>query len=919
MSDSIKKLTSLGQSIWYDNIQRKLLENGELKTMIERGDIRGVTSNPSIFNAAIAKSSDYDEALTPLAWAGWDAEKIFWQLAVEDIKAACDAFAPLYEESNGGDGYVSIEVSPNIADDTNATVAQAEQLWVRVARPNLMVKIPATKAGIPAIRKAIAAGVNINVTLIFSLRRYAEVMDAYLSGLEDRAEAGHPIDHIASVASFFVSRVDSKVDPQLESLARSGSPDLLQLRGKAAIANAKLAYDQYHQTFAGRRWENLKVKGARVQRPLWASTSTKNPDYPDTLYMDELIGPETVNTVPPQTLEAFKDHGTVEMTLMRDLDRAQTQIEQLEAAGISMDTVTQELEDEGVKAFAGAFSQLLGTIEERRKKATSSLGPVADSVSRRIARLETESVPARIWKQDPTLWAKDEAGKAEVVIRMGWLDSTAKAREKLKEYKAFAKEIHNAKIDRVLVLGMGGSSLTAEVFSSLSAKAGIDAPLSLAILDSTDPEQVALAAEQYPPEKSLYIVASKSGGTAETMSAFNYFWKLSKKDGSRFVATTDPGTSLEALARKRGFRKIFSADEMVGGRYSAFADFGLVPAALLGMDLERLLDQTDWMRRQCGEHVPAARNPGLALGAVLGESALRGRDKLTVLADAPLSAFAGWIEQIIAESSGKDGKGILPVALEPLGDKKVYGKDRIFVYLRQSGELDQGVKKLRDAKHPVIEFTIPNVYDIGAEIYRWEMATAVACSVLGVNAFDQPNVESSKKITKAKIAEYQKKGRLKEGKPAWKKGGVAVFSPTAVTGASLKTVLNGFLKKSRKGGYVAINAYLPRNPEMEEALQQMRIAIRAKTGNAVTAGFGPRFQHSTGQFHKGGLKEGLFLQLTAESETDLAIPTEGLTFGTLIRAQALGDYEALIEAKRKVIRVHLPSNQAVEQILEALS
>ncbi|NJC96639.1 MAG: bifunctional transaldolase/phosoglucose isomerase, partial [Anaerolineae bacterium] len=677
MNPTIEKLTQLGQSLWYDNIQRKILENGEFKAMINRGEIRGVTSNPSIFNAAIAKSNDYDSALTPLAWAGWDAEKIFWQLAIEDIKAACDAFLPLYEETNGGDGFVSIEVSPNIAHDTEATAAQAQQLWARVARPNLMVKIPATKDGIPAIRKSIAAGVNINITLIFSLKRYAEVMDAYLGGLEDRLAAGHPIDHIASVASFFVSRVDSKVDPQL--------PDGSPLRGKAAIANAKLAYDQYHQTFVGRRWEKLKVKGAHVQRPLWASTSTKNPAYPDTLYVDELIGPETVNTVPPHTLEAFKDHGKAEMTLMRDVDRAQQEIDQIEAAGISMDVVTQELEDEGVKAFADAFAQLLETIEKRRKSAASSLGPLAVPVSKRISQLEADSVPARIWKHDPTLWAKDEAGKAEVLIRMGWLDSTDKARQKMDEYLSFANEIHKAKIDRVLVLGMGGSSLTAEVFSSLLAAAKIDAPLSLAILDSTDPVQVAKAAEEYPPDKSLYIVASKSGGTAETLSAFTYFWKLSKKDGSRFVATTDPGTSLEALARKREFRKIFSADEMVGGRYSALTDFGLAPAALLGMDLDRLLDKADWMRRQCGEHVPAARNPGVARGAVIGESALRGRDKLTVLADAPLSAFAGWVEQIIAESSGKNGKGILPVPLEPLGDVNHYEEDRLFVYLRQTG------------------------------------------------------------------------------------------------------------------------------------------------------------------------------------------------------------------------------------------
>jgi transaldolase/glucose-6-phosphate isomerase len=336
------------------------------------------------------------------------------------------------------------------------------------------------------------------------------------------------------------------------------------------------------------------------------------------------------------------------------------------------------------------------------------------------------------------------------------------------------------------------------------------------------------------------------------------------------------------------------------------------------MDLNQLLDKTDWMRAQCGEHIPAARNPGMALGAVIGEAALAGRNKLTVLSDAPLSAFAGWVEQIIAESSGKFGKGILPVPLEPLGEVKDYGKDRLFVYLRQSGELDATMKSLQEAGHPVLAFTIPNVYDIGAEMFRWEIATVVACSIMGVNAFDQPNVESSKKITKAKIAEYQKKGKLKEGKPAWKKDGVTVFAPTTVTGATLKAVLNSFLKKAKVGGYVAINAYLPRNGEMVGALQNMRAAIRAKTGNAVTAGFGPRFQHSTGQFHKGGIKNGLFLVITAEPEKDMEIPTEGLTFGALIRAQALGDYEALIEAKRKVLRIHLPSVSAMIDLLKAL-
>jgi transaldolase / glucose-6-phosphate isomerase len=783
-----------------------------------------------------------------------------------------------------------------------------------------MVKIPATKAGIPAIRKAIAVGINVNITLIFSLARYAEVMEAFLSGLEDHLAAGHSVNHIASVASFFVSRVDSKIDPQLPE----GSP----LKGKAAIANAKLAYDAYERTFSTRRWENLKIKGARVQRPLWASTSTKNPAYPDTMYVDNLIGPDTVNTVPPTTLEAFRHHGVAEVTLTRGLEQAQEALEQLEAAGISMEVVTQELEEEGVKAFADSFGQLLKTIEERRTSAASRLGPLAESVAKRIAQLEADSVPARLWKHDPTLWATDPEGQAEVQKRLGWLDSPDKARELVSIYKAFADEIHNEQIGRILVLGMGGSSLTAEVFSSLQAAANIDAPVSLAILDSTDPEQVSLASGNFPPDKSLYIVASKSGGTAEVMAAFDYFWGLSNGDGSRFVATTDPGTSLEALARKNNFRKIFSSDETVGGRYSALTDFGMVPAALMEMDLDQLLDRADWMKQQCGgsapseaersRSVPAARNPGLALGAVLGEAALAGRDKLTVLADAPLSAFALWIEQIIAESSGKNGKGILPVPLEPIGEPGVYGKDRIFVYLRQTGELEENLKALRDAGHPVIEYTIPDLYEVGAEMYRWEIATAIACSILGVNAFDQPNVETSKKITKAKTADYQKSGRLEEGKSVQTSDGFSVFSSSGANGSTLAEVLKNFLTEAKPNGYVAINAYLPRNEEMIKQLQDMRDAIRAKTGNAVTAGFGPRFQHSTGQFHKGGSANALFLVITAEPAADFEVPTQGLTFGTLIRAQALGDYEALIEAGRKVLRVHLLSVQDLPLVVEAL-
>lgn len=880
----IQKLTTLKQSLWYDNIQRKLLENGELKAMIERGDVRGVTSNPSIFKNAIEKSNDYDAALIPLAWAGWDSEKIFWQLVVEDIQAACDLFRPLYDETDGGDGYVSIEVVPKLAYDTEGTIKQTRELWERVNRPNLMVKIPATKEGIPAIRAGIAAGININITLIFSIKRYEEVMNAYLEGLEERVANNLPIQRVASVASFFVSRVDSKVDPQL--------PQDSPLRGKAAIANAKLAYEKFEDTFTSARFASLKARfRARVQRPLWASTSTKNPNYPDTLYVDELIGPDTVNTVPPATLNAFRDHGVAAVTITRDLASAQKTFADLEARGISMDVVTQELEDEGVEAFSEAIHSLMDTIEARRQTALASIAPLADSVSRRLSALDAESFPKRFWERDATLWADDSAGQEEVRIRMGWLDSVADARRRLDDYLAFAKQIHDEGIERVLVVGMGGSSLTAEVLAALMSGFNLETKVKLAILDSTDPLQVAQTVQDFPPKQTLYIIASKSGGTAELMANFDYLWELSGQDASRFVATTDVGTSLEKLARERGFRKIFNADPMVGGRFSALTDFGLVPAALLGMDFDSLLGAADVLRKQSLADVPVGRNAGMALGALIAESALAGRDKLTILADAPVSALANWIEQVIAESSGKRGKGILPVALEPLGKPEEYGADRLFVYLKSDGELAAGVDELKKTGFPVVEFPLENPYAAAGEFFRWEIAISTACHILGINAFDQPDVQDSKLRTLAKIKEYQETGKLAD---------------VDLTDAkNAKSALADFLADPQAGEFVTINAYVPRNAEMSAAIQDLRSAIRAQTHLATTAGFGPRFQHSTGQFHKGGPNKGRFVQIVYDAEKDMEIPTQGLSFGTLIRAQALGDYEALKAAGRKVLRLRL--------------
>ena len=370
MTTNPKKLYDLGQSLWYDNIERRLLNNGELDAMIKRGDVYGVTSNPSIFNNAIAKSKDYEGQIADLARAGHSTAEIYDELTISDIQAACDLFRPLYDTTRGGDGYVSIEVHPDLANDTEETNKEVQRLWGLVDRPNLMVKIPATAAGVPAIRHSVSTGANINITLIFARSRYAEVIEAYLAGLERRVENNLPIGHQASVASFFVSRIDTKVDGWLDEIAKKGGAEAKKaesLKGKVAVANAKLAYQLFKEQFATPRFEALKKKGARLQRPLWASTSTKNPAYNDLLYVEPLIGANTVNTVPQQTLDAVKDHAKTELTIENDLEGARQVLADLESLGLSLDQATAEIEVEGVDAFSKAIHAVFDTIEKRSK------------------------------------------------------------------------------------------------------------------------------------------------------------------------------------------------------------------------------------------------------------------------------------------------------------------------------------------------------------------------------------------------------------------------------------------------------------------------------------------------------------------------------------------------------------------------
>ena len=739
-----------------------------------------------------------------------------------------------------------------------------------------------------------------------------------MKGLEQRVAEDLPVGSIASVASFFVSRVDSKVDGRLEELIRAEGPQAekaARLMGKAAIANARLAYADFKQTFGSHRFEKLKAKGARVQRPLWASTSTKNPKYRDVMYVEELIGPDTVDTVPPQTLVAFLEHGKVRPSIEEKITEAQKDLSDLEALGVHMADVTQQLEVEGVKAFADAFTDLLKTIDNSRLAALAELGPLQNAVAERVKKLAGEDAPRRLWSHDPSLWTDDAAGQAEIRKRMGWLDAPERSRAMLPELARLVKDCQTAGYTHAVLLGMGGSSLAPEVLSLTFGSHEIygKPALELMILDSTDPGQVRAAARWSDLEKTLYIVSSKSGTTSEVNAFLDFFWarahrKLGDKAAEHFVAITDPGTVLEKLARERKFRQVFLADPAVGGRFSALTAFGLVPAALLGMDVPHLLDRAAWMAAQCAADQPAGSNPGLVLGVVLGEAALQGRDKFTLISDLQVASFGSWLEQLVAESSGKQGKGIVPVDIEPPLQPKKYGDDRLFVYLRFGGEQEKRAAEIRKAGHPVLTMPFEDVYDLGAEFYRWEVATAVACAVLGVNAFDQPDVQDNKDRTQKKVSTYQQTQTLDEGQPIWEGPGGRVYGwdfPGLNGAKTLADVVRAFIGQSREGDYIAINAYVPRNDRTLARLQQLRSQILKTTERATTLGFGPRFLHSTGQLHKGGANNGMFLQITKQPATNMEIPTEGLTFGTLERAQALGDLEALLVRGKRAIRVLL--------------
>jgi transaldolase/glucose-6-phosphate isomerase len=929
----VKALETHGQSVWLDFLARGFIAK-DLKKLTETDGVKGVTSNPSIFEKAIGSSDEYDAPIGEALKTGdRPIAELFEHLAVEDIQHAADVLRPVYDEFNGNDGFVSLEVSPYLALDTKGTITEAERLWKEVARKNLMVKVPATKEGLPAIQQLISKGISINITLLFSQKVYRQVAEAYLAGLEKYVASGGDPSHVASVASFFVSRIDSAVDKQLDDkIAKANDPSekerLAALKGKVAIANAKMAYQDYLKLFSGPRWDKLAAKGAKPQRLLWASTGTKNKDYSDVLYIEELIGKNTVNTVPPATLDAFRDHGQLRDSLEENIDDAKAVLAGLEQSGISLDKITADLVQDGVKQFADAADKLYGAVAHKRATVlaggldgqTLSLGgQLGKAVESSTEDWRASAKIRRLWHKDKSVWTGSDEDKW-----LGWLTSAAKA--DVADYEDYQHRVKGQNFSDAVVLGMGGSSLGPEVLAETFGKQpGFP---KLHVLDSTDPAQVRALQASINIANTVFIVSSKSGGTTEPNVMKDYFFaRVSEaigadKAGHRFIAVTDPGSSLEKVATKQGFARIFHGDPAIGGRYSVLSPFGLVPAATAGIDVRRLIDLSLSMMRSCGPDVPPNENPGVQLGLAMGAAGLEGRDKVTIVASKKIADFGAWAEQLIAESTGKEGKGLIPVDGETLGEVGVYGNDRFFIDLRTEGENDTAhdakLAALEKAGHPVVRIVMKSIDHIGQEFFRFEIATAVAGAVLGINPFDQPDVEAAKIKTRELTAAFEKTGSLPKEQPVVSTAEADIYTDDRNAGDLRKAGANGdlaswvkaHLARSGAGDYVALLAYIERDHDHIDTLQQMRLAVRDKRHLATCAEFGPRFLHSTGQAYKGGPDSGVFLQITADDAHDLAVPGQKATFGVIKAAQARGDFGVLTERGRRAMRVHLKGDLA---------
>lgn len=912
------QLAEAGQSPWLDFISRDWLVSGQLKKMIQMDGVLGVTSNPSIFQQAISSGKSYAKDIQKLSKQGYSALEIYDRLSIVDIQKACDLFLSIYKKTQGEHGYVSLEVLPGLAHFTQETIDEAQRLFAAVKRPNVMIKIPATPEGIPAIEEMIFRGVNINVTLIFSVSQYQKVAAAYISGIKRRLAAGKDVKRVRSVASVFVSRFDTTIDAMLakkSEFSHSSAAEFKKLLGKAAVANSKLVYQEFKKLFLGKEFSSLQSKGAKIQKTLWGSTSCKNPKYDDLLYVEPLVGPETVNTMPLVTLEAVLDHGTIKKnTVLEGLSEAQEVVKALGRHGISLEEVGASLQSNGVKAFQQSFDDLMRALELSIMESSKSVKlkevkyqfsfppALKNAVDAEFEKLKKEKVFERLFKKDPTIWKSEPEHQKVILNRLGWLDSASWCLGKLHEIESLDDRVTQLGLKHIVLLGMGGSSLAPEVMSLICRKG--KAGRSFQILDSTDPAQIRKLESSIQLNKTLFIVASKSGSTIETSSQYKYFFhavkKLYKKNpaltGQHFIAITDEGSDLQKIAKMNKFLGLLINPTDIGGRYSALSLFGLVPAVLMKLPVREWLFQTvQWNNKIKQSATSTAPDDVFYLGAALGVFAKQFREKMTLVISPKLASFGSWLEQLIAESTGKEKLGVLPVDGEP--SAQAYSEDRHFVIFKLESEKwpdASALKTIKGTQAPVFQVIWKDDTLIAQQFLAWEIVTSIAGVVLGINPFDEPNVKESKDITGKYLKHLESHGGFEY--------------PTRYYHVDRSVELALILKQVKRSSYLSLLAFIERSEQTAKKIQEIRKQLLDAFRSPILSGFGPRYLHSIGQYYKGGVPNGLFIQFVSQPQSDIPVPETSYTFGQLKIAQALGDFEAIQNKGLPIILIDLGKN-----------
>lgn len=932
------ELQKTGRSIWYDGLTRRLLTSAWLKNAVNEYAVTGAVFNPDVFEKVLSGGAEYDHEI---AWLlrrpSASASSALDSILVEDAILASDALMDVYESGKGKDGYVSIDVSGHLSD-AGAIIRKAKGLMAAINRPNVMLRIPASNAGMRAGETLASGGAAVYLTNIHTVERLKGALTALAKGLRKRPAAPAAGFPRLCVAGFSVNRIEATVDSLIDERAgKEPSEDrkarLLALRGRAGLSCARLAHEAY-RGISGNGHEPLTL--------IWEGASQTDFMESDVKFIEGLSEKGTICLMPYSLISAFSIRGAPR--LIPPLSRAghANVLNEMASLKFGLRKIGAALENCGLKEAAGLHRDMLKAIESKRPSVSGrdlvqgfDLGVSAVVVAHTLNSLENMMFAKRLLAKDALLWTRSPDEALRISGLLGWLTLPYSMSGRLRAVASFAEELRQDGYKNVILLGMGGSSLAPLVLSSAFGQ--IKGFPRLIVLDSTDPQAVSKAGGIASKGKTVFIVSSKSGTTIEPMTLFERFYRLgySAKGvnaGRDFVAITDPGTYLEGLAKKHGFRRVFTNTAEVGGRFSALSYFGLVPAAIAGIDVSRLQYYAQRMLELMHPARPFEENPALMLGACLGALCKEGRDKLTFFAPKALSMFPLWVEQLVAESTGKDGKGIVPVAGEPLLEAGRYAKDRLFVNIemnRRSGAPRLMIAGLKKRGHPVLTFGLSDPYELGAEFMRWEAATAVAGAMLGINPFDQPDVELSKRLAMSRLDGASGAGGV--AKPAGVKiqgNGFAVFF-SEETFKPMKKIwakggsaaLKAFFSLLKTGDYVALLPYLnPFDRPLHRSFTELRKTLAVVTGAATQFGWGPRYLHSTGQLHKGGPDNGVFVIFACAKGPEVAIPERGFDFLSLELSQAFGDMEALNAKGRRAALILLNdrSKTVFDNVLRAV-